>query len=64
MDNKNKIIEFMKDKGELGWKEIYAGLPELKPHVIRATIYLEAKNGTFEKTSRGHWKIKEKTITA
>jgi hypothetical protein len=44
MCHKEKIIEFMKGRVEVSLKEQYAGLPDIKPQVIRAIIYLDIKN--------------------
>jgi len=57
MTNKQKIVEFMKGKGNVSVKDIQAGLPEIKPTCVWGCI---ASNECkiFQKVSRGVYTLK------
>lgn len=58
MSNKEKIIEFMKGKDKVSYKDIATGI-NLGSKFVASIISIEIKKGqTFERLERGFYKLK------
>jgi len=60
MTNKEKITNFVKEKGTVELKDIYFYFPEMNKGSIMGCINSEIKKGsTFERVGKGKYKLKE-----